>query len=334
MAEQSRWDTINRCPRRPPPAATPRPTALHPRTCPRTDREVETMEPQESITREPCPVCACLSVRRLLSLPTSRGMRQWTRCPSCHSYSDCQRFELDSEVSHTRTRPWGNIEHGLELKAHRRVFYRSVLRLLNRYAASGSSLVDVGCSYGGFLEEARRQGYLASGMDIVPEAADYCRGQGFSCQVAASLGEVDIANASVDAISVLDCNCYWPNQIRELRAIRDKLSSNGLLVMRVVNKSWMVTTGLALRSLSASWSNTICARAINDHRASIPVRSLLRVLRQERFTILYASPAGSINHDNSSLAVKAAYVLGYMVWRVSGRNFAPGCLILARKQPT
>jgi len=283
---------------------------------------------------EPCAVCASLSVRRPFALPTSRGVRQWTRCPNCRSYSDCQTFDLESEVSHTRKWPWGNIEQGVQLNARKRIVYLAVLRLLNRFAASGSTLLDVGCSYGGFMEEARQQGYSASGMDIVPEAVDYCRSRGFTCQVGASVGDLDTADSSLDAVSVLDCNCYWPNQIRELRAIRNKLRSNGLLAMRVANKSWMVSTGLALRRFSPSLSSKICARAVNDHRVSIPVRSLLRVLRQEQFTILYASPAGALNHDNASLAVKAVYALGYLVWLVSRQHLAPGCLILARRQRT
>ena len=282
----------------------------------------------------PCPVCGRPFAGHSYSLQTSRGTRQWTRCPHCRSYSDCQAFDLESEVSHTRKWPWGNIEQGLQLNTRKRILYLSILKLLNCYAVSGSNLLDVGCSYGGFMMEARQQGYSASGMDIVPEAVDYCRSQGFSCQAAASVGDLDIADSSLDAISALDCNFYWADQIGELRAIRNKLRANGLLAMRVVDKSWMVTMGLALRRLAPSLGNKICARALNDHRVSIPVRSLLRILRQEQFQILYASPAGALHHDNASLAVKSAFALGYLVWLVSRRYVAPGCLILARKQLT
>ena len=283
---------------------------------------------------EPCPICGKPFVRRPFALQTSRGATQWARCPDCRSYSDLQAFDLANEVSHTRKWPWGNIEEGLQLNVRKRIVYQSVLRLLNRHAAPGSSLFDIGCSYGGFMEEARGQGYAASGMDIVPEAVDYCCSQGFSCRAGASVADLDIADSSQDVVSVLDCNYYWPDQVRELRAIWNKLGANGLLVMRVVDKSWMVTSGLALRSLFPGLSKKICARAVNDHRTSIPVRSLLRVLRQQRFTILYASPAGSLHHENASLAVKTAFALGNLVWLVSGQDFAPGCLILARKQPT
>jgi SAM-dependent methyltransferase len=64
------------------------------------------------------------------------------------------------------------------------------------------------------------------------------RADGFGCHVAASVDELRIANGSLDVVSVLDCNYYWPNQIPELRAIRRKLQPGGLLVVRVVDKSW------------------------------------------------------------------------------------------------
>ena len=283
--------------------------------------------------KEPCPVCASLSVRQPFALPTSRGVRHWSRCPKCHSYFDCQPFDLESEVSHTRKWPWGNIEQGLQFNTSKRILYISILRLLNRFAASGSTLLDVGCSYGGFMAEARKQGYSASGMDIVPEAADYCRSQGFRCKVGVSVGDLDIADSSLDVVSVLDCNYYWPNQIRELRAIQNKLSSNGLLAMRVVDKSWMLTAGLALRRSFPNLSKKICTRAVNDHRVSIPVKSLLRVLRQEQFAILYASPAGALHHDDASLSVKAAFALGYLVWLVS-RQYARAWVLDSRKETT
>jgi SAM-dependent methyltransferase len=282
--------------------------------------------------KERCPVCAQHTIRRTFSTPTSRGMRQWSRCSDCRAYFDCQEFDLEAEVSHTRVQAWGNLAGGSELAVNKRPMYLSVLRLLNRYAAPKSSLLDVGCSCGGFLEEARRQGYVASGLDIVPEMAEYCRKQGFTCHIGASVAELEVPDSSLKIISVLDCNCYWPDQMTELRAIGKKLRASGLLVMRVVDKSWMLTAGLALRSFGTRLGDKICARAVNDHRVSIPVQSMLRIMRQEGFAILYASPAGASHGAGASLAVKINFALGYLIYLLSRQYFAPGCLILARKE--
>jgi 2-polyprenyl-3-methyl-5-hydroxy-6-metoxy-1,4-benzoquinol methylase len=271
---------------------------------------------------------------RPFELATSRGRQHWNRCAKCKSYYSCETFDISSEVSHTRTRPWGNSEYGLELNERKRGMYLSILRLLRAHARSGSRLLDIGCSYGGFMMEARREGYSVSGLDIVSEAVESCRGQGFPCYVCESITGLNSGEALWDIVSVLDCNYYWPDQTRELRGIWNRLSPGGLLAMRVVDKSWMVTCGLAVRRLAPAAGDKICVRAVNDHRASIPVRSLLRVLQRENFDVLYASPVGALHHDNASMAVRVSFLLGRWIWRLSGRFFAPGCLILARKQST
>jgi SAM-dependent methyltransferase len=279
-----------------------------------------------------CPVCRQRFDALPFTLPTSRGERQWARCACCRSYFDCEPFELEKEVSHTRLRPWGNIELGVEVGDNKRDMYISVLRLLSRYAEPRSKLLDVGCSTGGFLEAAGRQNFLGQGMDIVPETVEYCRERGLSCQTGASVGDLDLADSSLDIVSVLDCNYYWADQVRELRAIWTKLRPDGLLVMRVVDKSWMIAPARALCRIMPRLGKKMCRRAVNDHRVSIPVRSLLRILRREGFAILYASPAGASQGSHSSFGVRASFAFGYLAWLAARRYWAPGCLVLARKQ--
>jgi SAM-dependent methyltransferase len=209
--------------------------------------------------------------------------------------------------------------------------YLSIVRLLSRHAPSGSLILDVGCSFGGFLEQARIHRFGVQGMDIVPEAVEYVRQLGIPCQVAASIGELDLPDASMDIISVLDSNYYWPDQRAELRACWRKLRRSGLLILRLVDKSWMLASALATREMFPKLSAHLCEKAVNDHRVSIPLSSMLRLLREERFEIVYASPRGALHSDQSSAAVKVSFVLGYVVWHLTGFNVAPGALVLTRK---
>jgi 2-polyprenyl-3-methyl-5-hydroxy-6-metoxy-1,4-benzoquinol methylase len=80
-------------------------------------------------------------------------------------------------------------------------------------------LLDVGCSYGGFLLRAQREGYRVRGMDIVPEAVEYVRRLGIPCDRAASVDDLDIPANSLGIVTALDCNYYWQSQTKELRAI-------------------------------------------------------------------------------------------------------------------
>jgi SAM-dependent methyltransferase len=219
----------------------------------------------------------------------------------------------------------------VNLNLFKRRMYVSTLQMIERHASRGASIFDVGCSFGGFLEQARLRGFSARGMDIVPEAVEHTRQQGIPCELAASMTELSLPAESIDIISVLDCNYYWPDQRTELRAAWEKLRPSGLLVMRLADKSWMLSAALALRKLFPGLSASLCERAVNDHRVSIPVASMLAILRQERFEILENSIWGALHSDSSSAAVKASFALGQIVQRLTGWHIAPGALVLARK---
>ena len=286
------------------------------------------------VSHDRCPVCEIeLDIKSLatLVLKTPRGNQAWARCPGCGSFFAAERYDPEQEVQHTRTRPWGKVESGSALNHYKGLMFEAILRVLRGYAPRGSTLLDVGCSYGGFLQRAKREGYRVRGVNIVPEAVEYVRSQGIPCECAKSVEDLDIPKSSQGVISVLDCNCYWPSQRKELRALRSRLSANGLLVMRVVDTSWMVRIGLWLRRWFPIAGQRLCEKAVYDHRVSIPVRSLMRLVRQEGFEIVYTSPRDAMPSRYNSLKVKTAYTLGHFAWRIAGCYVAPGWVLLARK---
>lgn len=293
------------------------------------------MKPELNISlMSHCPVCGIgLDIESLATivLSTPRGNRTWTRCPECKSFFDLERYDPEQEVGHTRTRPWGILESGVALNDYKAPMFEAILRVLRNYAQQGSTLLDIGCSYGGFLLRAKEEGYQVRGMDIVPEDVEYVRRQGIACDCAKSLDDLDIPKNSQGIISVLDCNYYWPSQIKELRAIHSLLRHGGLLVMRTVDTSWAVQIGLWLHRSFPRTGQRLCEKAVYDHRVSIPVRSLLGIMRQEGFEILYTSPRDAMPFRHNSLKVKTAYAIGYFVWRIAGWHLAPGWVLLVRK---
>lgn len=282
-----------------------------------------------------CPVCD-IGLDRV-SLPTivlntPRGDQKWARCPGCRSFFAAGPYDPEQEVVHTRTRPWGSAETGIMLNDNKSPMFDAVLRLLRRHARQGSTLLDVGCSFGGFLLRAREEGYKVRGIDIVPEAVEYVRRRGIPCDLAGSVGDLDIPEDSLEIVTALDCNYYWPRQRRELRAIRARLRPDGILAVRTVDTSWAIRIGLWLRRFFPKAGLDLCRKAVYDHHVSIPVRSLLDVVRQEGFEIVYASPREAMPFRHNSLKVKTAYTIGRLVWRITGYNLAPGFVFLARKR--
>jgi hypothetical protein len=74
------------------------------------------------------------------------------------------------------------------------------------------------------------------------------------------------------------------------------------------------------------------AQGINDHRFSMPLQSLLRLLRSHGFTVVHASTAGALHSDNSRMVAKVAFGIGSLLWKILRIPTGPGALILARKR--
>ncbi len=282
-----------------------------------------------------CPVCdfnlddVSLDVTVLKTL---RGRQPWAKCPRCRSFFFTEAYDLEREVEHTRTRPWGMAKEGIALGRDKSAMFATVLKEVAPYAPQGGVLLDIGCSFGGFLQLAQLAGYRVRGIDIVPEAIEHIRSLGIDCDHAASLADTNIPSGSLDMISVLDCNYYWSSQTRELRAIHSRLRPEGLLIMRVVDTSWAIQACLLLRRCIPGLSLRWCGKAVYDHRVSVPVGSLLKIVEREGFDVVYESQRDAMPFHRNSIKVRTAYAVGQIAWRMFGINLAPGFVFIARRR--
>ena len=225
------------------------------------------------------------------------------------------------------------VESGIALNDEKSPMFEAVLRLLRRYAQPGSTLLDIGCSYGGFLLRAQKEGYRVRGMDIVPEAVEYVRQSGHPlrpCRVCRTTLIFPKTRWGLSRLSI--ATITGRARRRNCAPFSSLLSPGGLLVMRTVDTSWAMQIGLWLRRWFPSTGQRLCEKAVYDHRVSIPAGSLLRVVEQEGFEIVYTSPRDAMPFRHNSLKVKTAYAIGHLAWRIAGYNLAPGFVFLARKR--
>jgi SAM-dependent methyltransferase len=281
-----------------------------------------------------CQACgrACDGTEFVFTFKSGRGVRQWKRCPGCKAYFLEEVYDARQELTHAEGTGFGSERIGRDLNSFKRRMFVSVLDLLKKNCPPPGSLLDVGCSYGGFLMHARDAGYAVSGFDIIPKAVDYVRSQEIPAEVAFSIGDLTaLTDGTLDVITCLDCHYYWPNQPAELAHAYRKLKPGGFLAMRVADKSWMFSTGLWLRNVSDGLGEKALRASVNDHRFSMPIRSLLKLIRRTGFDVRYASPRGAIYSDRTKLPVKISFAIGTILWQTSGIFVAPGALVLARK---
>jgi hypothetical protein len=138
-------------------------------------------------------------------------------------------------------------------------------------------------------------------------------------------------DGKVDIVTCLDVNCLWPDQPSQLRQAFTKLKPGGLLAMRVVDKSWMFSLGLAMHRMAPRLSNSIMLESVNDHRFSMSVKSLISVLTSFGFDVTYASPRGAMHSKDTRWPAKLSFIVGSILWSTTGIFLAPGAVILARK---
>jgi SAM-dependent methyltransferase len=294
--------------------------------------ETVSVTPAEEVS---CPACGAISGQSQATfvIYSGRGRKPWRRCLNCKAYFIVEPYVANQEVAHLNETACGREDTGRELNTFKRRMFLSVMSLLSRYCPPPATLLDVGCSYGGFLMQAKERGYNVRGFDIVPRAVEYLTAQDIPAEVCFSIGELaTVEDASLDVVTCLDCHVYWFDQASELTHAYTKLKPGGYLAMRVVDKSWLFSVGLWLRRFSNAAGERVIRVAVNDHRFSMPLRSLIKVIRDVGFEVTYASPRGAMHSDRTRLPVKLSFALGSALWQAgAGMFLAPGALILARK---
>lgn len=285
-----------------------------------------------------CPGCGCPTEETTprFSLESVRGPLPFAHCKRCSAYFMQTEYEAAAEESHTKQMAWGEVDRGTELNHFKQKMYHAILDGIERHGYAESKLLDVGCSFGGFLIEAQNRGFDGAGVDIVSDAIQYVQDLGFAAQRCPTLEDCTLYsnNAPADVVTVLDAHIYWPDQPRELRAAWERLRPGGLLVIRALTKAPFISAGRVMQKVVPGFSKKLIRKAITDHRFSMPLKSLLTTIEDAGFDVLEASPKGAQHSDDTALGVRAAFALGTFTWHSLGIALAPGALIYAQKKST
>jgi SAM-dependent methyltransferase len=114
---------------------------------------------------------------------------------------------------------------------------RQHLRMLRRSVRSPHKhqLLDIGCSSGLFLDEARLAGFEVYGAELSPDTAAFARNH-FGLEVCAGdWRQAGFADATFDVVTLFDVVEHLPDPLGELAAIRRLLRPGGLLLQSTPN---------------------------------------------------------------------------------------------------
>jgi SAM-dependent methyltransferase len=279
-----------------------------------------------------CPACGFENkAADFLAFYTSRGYdKSWLRCGECRAYFMGSGFDERTEEENTLTNSSRNEQLGTYINKYKQKMFNFILGEVKKEAPQAKTILDIGSSYGGFLFNAREQGYSVTGTEIAPPAVEYMKSNGIEAYLLFSVKEMPEAKR-FDVITALDCNMYWPDQRSELLEIKKRLSPGGIFIMRVVDKSWAVTIGRALRKVVPSAGNKLIRRSLNDHRFSMPVSSLKNLLKETGYKIICTSVSGAIHSSESGADVKFSFFVGNLIYKLTRIFLAPGMVLVMKK---
>ena len=154
---------------------------------------------------------------------------------------------------------------------------RRMLSLLGRYIAPGR-LLEIGCSSGEFLVEARDAGWDEEGLELSEPAAKEARDRYQLHVEQATLAESSAAHDEHDAVVMLHVLEHFDDPAAMLGQVRGALKPDGVLLAAVPN---MASLWVRLEGQQWDWLNA------PEHVFSFGPRSLAAVLTRADFETLY-----------------------------------------------
>jgi SAM-dependent methyltransferase len=213
---------------------------------------------------------------------------------------------------------------------------RSARRLLDRLGAHvpRGRLLQVGCSYGLLLDEARRRGYAVEGVELSSEAARYSRERlGLPVREMA-IEDLELEGERYDAILLVDVLEHLEDPLATLERLRAALSPGGVLLVVTPDPSSLVARGAG-----AHWWCYVPA-----HYCLIPRKTLRELLGSCGLTVVeeaWSVHSFTLAYWLSGLGERGGWAGGMITWvaaRLPGKLLLTASLkdervLLARESP-
>jgi SAM-dependent methyltransferase len=176
-----------------------------------------------------CPACARVTVHRQLY---SKNSCKIFKCDECGlGRAECPGFEAQSYYTDDYfCGRWhdGYANYRASEPVLRREFAHTV-QFIRRYRGGGR-LLEIGCAYGFFLDEARRY-YEVAGVEVAGAAAEFCQSNGLAV-VNGTADEPTISQfGMMDVIVLLDVIEHLPEPHTTLDQCRRHLRPGGVIVL-------------------------------------------------------------------------------------------------------
>jgi len=227
----------------------------------------------------PCPLCGGAASREVAVV------RRWTepfrmaRCGGCSllfmdprpsdeqlaAFYDEGFYAGDGEYAYVDER---TVEPQVRVRAAGRL--ARVERMLAARGVGSRRLVELGCAYGTFLDEARNRGWTVTGCDVSHAAAAWAREHRGLDVRTCDLADAGLAPASADLVTGSEVVEHLADPVRTARAMFEVLAPGGVALFSTANEASVARMlrgerwGYFLPGHVVIWSARTLARLLAD----------------------------------------------------------------------
>lgn len=202
-------------------------------------------------------------------------------------------------------------------------------------AAAGAKVLDVGCGTGAVMEHMKLLGYEAFGVDMSPEALQYCQAK----KLTVTLGTAEsiaYPDASFDVVLALDVLEHVSDHQAAVKEIARILKPGGIFVATVPAHPWLfsyhdVALHHVRRYRRAEFKQTL-ETALTVEWVSWIHAVILVPAMARRLLIKKASAAGESDVQPAGALVNAVFVILYSIewwWWRAWRKLPFGLSLIA-----
>ncbi len=168
-----------------------------------------------------------------------------SRCINCHTVSRANLvtgeaiLELYDDSEYLETVYFDRLKVGASNNVEPYLMYQNALNRLEKLTAKGR-LLDVGCSYGAFLELARDKGWETFGVDVSTKAVAYAKQERKLNTQVGRLEDVRFPENHFSVITMWDVVEHLDDPVRTLEEIKRVLKPDGVVVIFTINQKSLI----------------------------------------------------------------------------------------------
>ena len=240
----------------------------------------------------PCAICGAAEARPLYRLPAGALVR----CAGCgtvrranivHGEAAERLYDDDAYLE----APYFDV---LKVGASRdQQPYPVYARVLSRLATipgiqAGGRLLDVGCSYGAFLEMAAEEGWEPLGVELSSKGCEYARRHRGLDVFHGTLEAAHLSTGSVQAVTLWDVVEHLARPLETLREAHRVLSPGGTLMLFTINQRSLINRvgDLLYRASAGRWMKPIILLYDIHHNYFFDPRTIGALLERAGFELV------------------------------------------------